>query len=92
MNATKEDNIQNFSFSKPAVYQIIVQGELDISLSGNLGGMQIKVISEDAKNPVTVMVGSVSDQAALSGILNSLYDMHFMVLSVKILEECGDDS
>ena len=32
-----------FSFTKPAVYKIIVQGELEESWSARLGGMQINI-------------------------------------------------
>jgi len=87
MNKTIKQEGMNFNFSKPSVYKIKVQGEIEKDLSGNLGGMQIKVIKEEGKKPITVLIGSVRDQAALSGILNSLYNMHMMVISVKALKE-----
>lgn len=34
------------------------------------------------EGPVTELVGKVRDQAEISGILNSLYEMHFTLLSV----------
>lgn len=36
---------------------------------------------------MTTLVGRVRDQAALAGILNSLYEMHLPILSVENLCE-----
>jgi hypothetical protein len=76
---------KNFSFSEPAVYQIKVQGTLQERSSDRLGGMQITTSRKQEQNPVSILTGRVNDQAALSGILNSLYEMHLLVLSVEIL-------
>jgi len=91
MNAKNENKIASFSFSKPAVYQIKVQGEIDQSWSPRLGDMQIKVIKKPGSKAVSTLVGSVIDQSALSGILNSLYDLHLTVLSVKVLGEIDNN-
>jgi hypothetical protein len=37
--------------------------------------------------PVTTLVGQLRDQAALIGVLNSLYELHLPILSVVHLEE-----
>lgn len=87
MNATYENNIENFTFSKPAIYQIKVQGELDRNWSSRLGDMQIKVIKKPESKTISELVGSVTDQVALSGILTALNDMQLVILSVKILKE-----
>jgi len=71
----------------PAIYQIIVQGKVDPSLSQMLSEFQInKELTEDEAEK-TLMVGKVTDQAALSGILNTLYEMHLPVLSVECLKQ-----
>jgi hypothetical protein len=36
---------------------------------------------------VTTLVGTVVDQAALSGVLNTLYELHLTLLSVEFLGE-----
>lgn len=90
MVSTIEENVNGFNFSKPAVYQIKVQGELDRNWSPRLGDMQIRVRKTQGAKSITELVGSVKDQAALSGILNSLNDMHLVILSVKILNELKD--
>ncbi len=34
----------------------------------------------------TILVGRLADQAALSGLLNGLYELHLPVISVECLE------
>ncbi len=35
---------------------------------------------------VTILEGELSDQAALAGVLNTLYELHLPLLSVKRLD------
>ena len=69
-------------FDRPATYQISVQGRIDPDWSDRLSGMTIRLIAEEARPPVTTLDGELSDQAALLGVLNSLYELHLPVLSV----------
>ena len=70
----------------PASYRIRVQGRLDSTWSDRLGGMAI--ISDMAAKPsVTIIEGDVVDQAELSGVLNTLYELHLPLLSVENLDE-----
>jgi hypothetical protein len=73
------------SYDYPATYQIMVQGRIDPTWSDRLEGMAISVHA-GAKSPaITILVGELSDQAALAGVLNSLYELHLPVLSVLCL-------
>jgi hypothetical protein len=75
------------TFDKPAIYRIKVEGSLDESWSSRLSGMQI-IRDENVKNkPVTILYGYLSDQPALSGILNSLYDLGLTILAVECLRQ-----
>ena len=85
--STLNKSLSEFSFRKPAVYKIIVQGELDASWSGRLGGLQINVDRSKDKKPITVLIGQINDQSALSGILTALYDFHFPIISVNLLND-----
>jgi hypothetical protein len=38
-------------------------------------------------SPVTILVGHLTDQAALVGVLNSLYELHLPILKVEILPD-----
>lgn len=77
----------NSGFSTPAVYQIKVQGALSDDWSERLGGLQISVSRKKTGNTISILTGMISDQTALSGILNALYDSHITVLSVNLMKE-----
>jgi hypothetical protein len=71
----------------PATYRIRVQGKLDESWFDRLGGMAITPDTAVDKPAVTILVGHLPDQAALSGVLNTLYEVHLPLLSVENLDE-----
>ena len=73
-------------FDNPARYKIQVQGQIDPGSSDLLGGMAICQAAVDACSPVTQLEGELSDQAALAGVLNTLYELHLTVLSVERVE------
>jgi len=73
-------------FDRPANYQINVQGRIDPTMSDLLGGMAISPDTVEADRPVTTLCGELSDQAALAGVLNTLYELHLPVLLVKRLD------
>ena len=75
-----------FRFEKPATYRIRIQGDINDSLTGRLGGMTITTTRSADKVAVTTLEGHVADQAALSGLLNTLYDLHMVLLSVECLD------
>ena len=73
-------------FDRRATYQIRVQGRLDPTWSERLEGMTIRLPKGEARPPVTTMEGELSDQAALAGVLNTLYELHLPILLVRCLE------
>jgi hypothetical protein len=72
-------------FDLPAIYQISVQGQIDPTSSDLLGGMTIYPATVEASPPVTTLEGELRDQAALAGVLNTLYELHLTVILVKRL-------
>ena len=75
------------SFKGAATYQIKVSGELNYKWSDCLNGMQIKILrNKDEKNNHSILTGLIADQAALHGILNALYNLRFIVISVTLLD------
>jgi hypothetical protein len=74
-------------FEGPASYRIRVQGHLDDSWSDRLGGMVITRAFTEDKKPMTILIGHLKDQAALSGVMNALYGLHMSVLTVELLDE-----
>ena len=77
---------KNFPFDRPGKYHIRVQGFLDESWSERLGGLRITTSTLKDQGPVTELVGPIRDQAELSGLLNTLYELHLTLLSVEMLE------
>lgn len=69
------------SLMAPGTYTIRVQGPLDATWSEQLGGMRI-TINGTGRRAVTVLVGRLTDQAALLGVLNTLYELGLPLLSV----------
>jgi hypothetical protein len=67
------------------VYEIRVGGVVDDSWSGRLGGMQINTERNAARAPVTVLTGELQDQAALNGVLATLYALGLPLLSVRTM-------
>ena len=70
----------------PAIYKIHVHGRLDASWSDRIGGMQVTEIRGTNGQTETILVGRLADQAALSGILNALYELHLPVLSAECVD------
>lgn len=80
--------MNKYAFSAPGYYRIEVQGRLSQDWLDRFGAMQVEAHPPQAED-VTVLQGRVSDQAQLSGILNTLYQLHLPLLAVKYL---GDES
>ena len=78
---------EELKLETPANYRIRVQGHLDEDWSDRLGGMVITRASTDKRHPITILVGRLADQAALSGVLNTLYELHMPLLSAEIIDE-----
>ncbi len=83
---TKKKAFIDVTMHGPAIYRIRVRGRLDASYSDRIGGMQITESVGADGAPETILVGRVVDQAALSGILNFLYDLHLPVLSAECVD------
>ena len=73
------------SMSVPANYEIVVDGRISGQWSTRLEGMQITESKKIDGSFRTTLVGRLEDQAALSGILNTLYELHNPVISVTCL-------
>jgi len=84
---SKQYSTQEFNFKEPAVYKIVVQGVIDPQWTETNWGLQVSVSKGKGSQSITSMVGQINDQAALSGILSMLYDMHMTVISVNMLIE-----
>jgi plasmid replication initiation protein len=78
---------QQISFKRSAIYKIIVQGKVNKSILNRHKGMQLTVDKEKEGKTISSIIGVISDQTALSSLLNNLYEKHFTVISVNMLSE-----
>ena len=76
-----------FNLGTPAIYHISVRGYLDDSWSNQLGGIAIHNTMTADETPITILHGELVDQAALFGVLNSLYGLGFPIMSVECTPE-----
>ena len=81
-------SLDTFSMSSPAIYRVRIHGRLGTDLAKRLDGLNLSEESPsgDSGNPVSILVGRFVDQAALSGLLNALYEFHLPLLSVDCLD------
>ena len=79
---------EKLSMNSPAIYRITVRGVLDPSWSNRLGGMSISKgrSGHDENDAESILEGRLQDQAALSSVLNALYELHFPVVSADCLK------
>ncbi len=70
----------------PAVYEVAVQGRLGENWSDWLSGLELE--SENADGPtITMLRGTVADQAALFGLLDRIRDLGLPLLLVRYIAE-----
>jgi len=80
--------VKPIKFDGPAFYRIIVQGILPEIDYPYFKGLKI-VVEKKSRKGSTTITGTITDQAALAGILNTLYDFHLSILLVEYIDESG---
>ena len=80
------DKKKRLTLDSQAVYKIRVQGDLSERWSNRMGGAEIIVLSQSGEAPVTELTGDFMDQAALIGVVNTLYDLQLPLLSIKCID------
>lgn len=83
---TMEKSRRGISLLDPAAYRIRIQGILDKNWSDYCGGMTIKHVGDPRYAPMSILSGTLADQCALIGVLNSLHDIGYPILSVAYLD------
>jgi hypothetical protein len=77
------NSISKINISTSAIVYIEIKGQLNEELSDILGGLRIKNIT-NTDTLISSLEGVVADQAELMGILNTLYNMRYPIIEVKI--------
>ena len=84
MKSKSHDDV--LTMAGAATYQIIVQGAIGPSWTSRLAGMNITERRSENGEVEAVLVGRLADQAALSGVLDRLYELRLPVVSVDCLD------
>jgi hypothetical protein len=82
----EKTHTKGFYFHKPGRYRIRVFGAMDTSWSDRLGGVRITAEEDREYGSITSIQGKMRDQAELTGLLNTLYEQHFTLLSVQYIK------
>jgi hypothetical protein len=79
---TTPNDIAAFDFGGPATYRVVIQGTVSEEWHRRLGGMEVTTSSPESDQPRTILQGRLRDQAALHGLLETLYALHLPILEV----------
>jgi len=71
---------------EPALYRISILGSLEKNWSDYCGGMTIEHECDPKRYTMTTLTGRLVDQSALLGVLNSLHDIGYPIISVECVE------
>ncbi len=77
--------VGHLAFDNPAIYRVLVSGHVSANWSDRMEGMSIWWLANADEPVITVLEGELIDQAALVGVLKTLYDLHLAVLTVECL-------
>ena len=69
--------------TKPCEYRILIEGQLDARWSDWFDGLSVALVGESE----TAIQGPITDQAALRGILERIWDLNLAIISVQRLPE-----
>lgn len=79
--------LKGLTFGGPATYQIVIQGSLLPERSDCLSGMSITKGAGVDGEVQTTLTGTILDQAALNGVLETLYRLHLSIIRVEQIED-----
>lgn len=85
------EHSRRFFMDEPAQYRIRVFGRVSDRWMDELGSMKPTVLVHPGGLTETELCGEVTDQAALLGIINLLYDLGNALLVVQRLEAAETD-
>ncbi len=75
------------SLFEPATYRIGIVGTLDKTWSDYCSGMTIEHHIVLDQYQISILTGRLTDQAALVGVINTVYDMGYPILLVERVED-----
>ena len=82
-----KNNLENIAFTKPAIYRIVFEGEIEGHMIEQHWGLQVAAEKKSDKKAISTLIGRIDDQSQLKGILQLLYDKHYTLISVNMLSD-----
>jgi hypothetical protein len=82
MKGTSMTGLESLQFDQTATYQIKVRGRLDERWAPWFEGMSIAFEQAEHGSTMTVLTGSIVDQAALYGLISRMRDLGLPLISV----------
>ena len=76
------DAPHTYSYDVPASYEIRVRGKIKAGWTDRVEGMTISLKARPDGTFETTLVGELRDQAAVFGVLRTLYELHLELLAV----------
>lgn len=75
---------------KSLQYRIVIQGKLNDSWSEWLGDVSLERINRMHDSNQTTILSEIPDQAALRGLLNKIWDLNLILISVNRQEKTSN--
>ncbi len=73
--------------NRPTIYKIKIQGRLEEKWADWFNGMLVKMIKPDADSTDTILLIAAPDQAALRGVVNKIWDLNLVLISINVQAE-----
>ncbi len=93
--AFREEIVEKLSepltVDQPAIYRIAVQGRLREGWSGWFDGMDLSVDKDRDSVAITTLMGPITDQAALHGLLNRIRDLNLPLILVQLVRPMSEE-
>jgi len=87
MKLLKLNEKQKIQYSEPAYYIISVAGKIHPDIVPVITNFYSGNLVNKIQNENTLLEGLIKDQVALSGLLNYLSELHYILLSVETQEK-----
>jgi hypothetical protein len=78
---------KHVEFGGPARYRVVVEGTLYTHWKDRLGDLKIATTIDGDGVAHTTLSGPFADQAALNGLLDTLYGLHLPIIRVEQIDE-----
>jgi hypothetical protein len=89
--STSQDSVRHMNrvnFPDQADYEIHVEGHIGEQWSNRFDGLAMDTTFNRSEKPITILSGTIADQAALHGLVNRIRDLGLTLLLIRRIETC----